>query len=46
MIKIDINQPLTPEAQEKLEDLIQDCLLKFNVKATIKNTVTGNEMHT
>ena len=45
MIKIEINQPLTPEAHEKLEDWIRDCLRKFNVKAIIKNTITGNEIH-
>lgn len=44
MIKIMTNQPLTLEAQEELEDLIRDCLRKFNVKATIKNTITGNEI--
>ena len=46
MITIEINQSLTPEAHEKLEDWIRDCLREFDVKATIKNTATGNETHT
>lgn len=45
MIKIKIQQLLTPEAYERLEDGIRDYLSEFGVKATIKNTVTGNEIH-
>jgi len=45
MIKIIINQPLTPEAYERLEDGIRNYLWEFGVKATIKNTITGNETH-
>lgn len=46
MIKIKIQQFLTPEAHERLEDGIRDYLWEYGVKAIIENTVTGNTTHT